>query len=141
LAALVQYHNPTTKTTRPHNTLASQFASLCQALALSEPESTEFPCLCARLSTLDEGHSLAVLDKEISQLLEHCQLQQDQHYKEVWDHLYSNELRHLCQGIGTADKTGGKWVAETNTFHLIPYSDIPHHKYKEIIYMKVVCEI
>jgi hypothetical protein len=39
------------------------------------------------------------------------------------------------------DKARGKWVEGTNTFHLIPYSDIPHHKCKEIIYMKVVCEI
>jgi hypothetical protein len=111
LAALVQYHIPTTKTTRPHNTLASQFAGLCQALALSEPESTEFACLCARLSTLDEGHSLAVLDKEPGQLLEHCQLRQDPRYKEVWDRSLSNELGCLCQGIGTGDKAGGKRVA------------------------------
>jgi hypothetical protein len=74
LVALVQYHIPTAKTTRPQNIMASQFAGLCQALALSEPESTEFACLCARLCTLDEGHSLMVLDKESGQLLEHRQL-------------------------------------------------------------------
>jgi hypothetical protein len=39
------------------------------------------------------------------------------------------------------DKAGGKRVAGTNTFHLIPYLDIPHHKCKKIIYTKVVCEI
>jgi hypothetical protein len=39
------------------------------------------------------------------------------------------------------DKAGGKQVAGTNTFHLISYLDIPHHKRKEIIYTKVVCEI
>ncbi len=74
LVKLVQYHIPTAKTTRPQNTLASQFDGLCQALALSEPETTEFACLCARLSTLEKGHSLAVLDQESSQLLKHCQL-------------------------------------------------------------------
>ncbi len=89
LAALVQYHIPTAKTTWPQNTLASQFTSLFQELKLSETESTEFVCLCMRLSTLNEGHSLVVLDKESSQLLEHCQL--DPHYKEVWDRSYSNE--------------------------------------------------
>jgi hypothetical protein len=67
LAALVQYHIPTAKTTWPLNTLASQFTGLCQALALLEPESTDFACLCVRLTTLDEGHSLAVLDKESGQ--------------------------------------------------------------------------
>ncbi len=86
-------------------------------------------------------NSLAVLDQESGQLLEHCQLQRDPHYKEVWDCSNSNELGRLCQGIGTGDKAGIKQVAETNTFHLIPYSDIPHHKCKEIIYTKVVCEI
>ncbi len=113
----------------------------CAALVFSEPELTEFACLCTKLSTLDKRHSLLVLDQESGQLLEHRQLQQDPCYKEVWACSYSNEPRHLCQGIGTGDKTGGKQVAGTNTFHLIPYLDIPHQKCKEIIYTKVVCEI
>ncbi len=95
-----------------------------------------------KLSTLDEGHSLAILDQESGQLLQHHQLRRDPCYKEVWNRSYSNQLGHLCQGIGTGDKAGGKQVAGTNTFPLIPYSDIPHHhKRKEIIYTKVVCEI
>ncbi len=40
LVVLVQFHIPTAKTTQSQHTLASQFASLCQALALLEPEST-----------------------------------------------------------------------------------------------------
>jgi hypothetical protein len=40
-----------------------------------------------------------------------------------------------------SDKAGGKQVAGTSTFYLIPYLDIPHHNCKEIIYTKVVCEI
>jgi hypothetical protein len=55
------------KKTPPQTTLASQFTGLCQALALLEPESTELACLCARQSTLNKGHSLAVLDKESGQ--------------------------------------------------------------------------
>jgi hypothetical protein len=99
-------------------------------------------CLSLREATsLDKGHSLAVLDKESSQLIKHCQLRRDPRYKEVWDQSYSNELGRLCQGIGTGDKASGKGVAGTNTFHLIQYSDIPHHRRKEIIYTKVVCEI
>ncbi len=53
--------------------------------------------LRARLSTLDKGNSLAVLDQESGQLLKHRQLQRDSCYKEVWDPSYSNELGHLCQ--------------------------------------------
>jgi hypothetical protein len=132
---------PTANTTQPQITLSSQFTGLLQALALSEPELTEFACLCVRLSTLDEGHSLAVLDKESSKLLKHRQFQQNPHYKEVWDRTYSNELGHLCQGIGTGDKASCKRVAGTNTLHLFLYLDIPCHNHKEIIYTKVVCEI
>jgi hypothetical protein len=75
LMELVQHHIPTAKTTWPQNTFASQFAGICQALVLSAPETTEFACLCARLSGLDKEHSLAVLDQESGQLLEHRQLQ------------------------------------------------------------------
>ncbi len=67
LEALIQYHIPTAKTTRSQHTLVIQFAGLCQALVLLEPELTEFACLCARLTSPDKGHSLAVLDKESSQ--------------------------------------------------------------------------
>jgi hypothetical protein len=128
------------KTTWSPHTLASQFVGLCLALVLSEPESADIACLCVQLTSLDKGHSLAVLDKESSQFLKHCQLCQDPHYKEVWDRSYSNELGQLCQGIGMDDKAGGKWVAGTNTFHLTRYLDIPHHKRNKIIYTKVVCE-
>jgi hypothetical protein len=74
LAALVQYHVPPAKSTWSPHTLASQFVGLCQALVLSEPESTEFACLCTWLTSLDKGHSLVVLDKKSGQLLEHRQL-------------------------------------------------------------------
>jgi hypothetical protein len=77
----------------------------------------------------------------MGKLLEHRQLRKDPRYKKVWDRSYSNELGRLCQGIGTGDKTGGKRVASTNTFHIIAYADIPYHKQKEIIYTKVVCEV
>jgi hypothetical protein len=86
--------------------------------SILEPELTEFACLCARLISLNEGHSLAILDKESGQLLEHHQLQRDPCYKEVWDQSYSNEHEQLCQGIGMGDKAGNKRVAGINTFQL-----------------------
>ncbi len=94
-----------------------------------------------KLAILDDGDALAVLGRESGKLLEHRQLRKDQRYKSVWDRSYANELVRLCQGIGTGNKAGGKRVAGTNTFHLITFADIPHHKRKEIIYTKVVCEI
>jgi hypothetical protein len=121
--------------------MSNHFAGLCKALALSKPEVIEFAGLCESLTILNNGDALAVLDRDTSKLLEHCQLHKDPRYKTVWECSYANKLGHLCQGVGTGDKAGGKWVAGTNTFHLIAYADIPHQKRKQIIYTNVVCEV
>jgi hypothetical protein len=91
-------------------------------------EVIEFAGLCEKLTILDDGDALVVLDHESGKLLEHCQLCKYPRYNTVWDRSYANELRRLCQGVGTGDKAGGKWVAGTNTFHLIAFADIPHQK-------------
>jgi hypothetical protein len=129
------------KTTRLQATMLNHFASLCKALALSKPEVIEFAGFCESLTILNNSDALAVLDRNTGKLLEHRQLRKDPCYKTVRDHSYANELGHLCQGVGTGDKVGGKRVAGTNTFHLIAYADILHQKQKQIIYMKVVCEV
>ncbi len=138
LVELVESHVLTAKTTRKETPNSNHFAGLCQSLGLSAPEESEFTGLCEKLTILDDGDALAVLDRESGKLLEHCQLHKDPRYKTVWDRSYANELGCLCQGIGTGNKAGGKRVAGTNTFHLITFADIPHHKQKEIIYTKVV---
>jgi len=137
----VKYHVPTAKTTHKVTPNSNHFAGLCQSLGLSVPEESEFAGLCEKLTILDDGDALAVLDCESGKLLEQHQLCKDPRYKTVWDRSYANELGRLCQWIGTCNKAGGKRVPGTNTFHLIPFADIPHHKRKEIIYTKVVCEI
>jgi hypothetical protein len=121
--------------------MLNHFAGLCKALALSKPEVIEFAGLCESLTILNDGDALAVLDPNTGKLLEHPQLRKDPRYKRVWDRSYANKLGRLCQGVGTGDKADGKWVAGTNTFHLIAYADIPHQKQKQIIYTKVVCEV
>ena len=133
LVKLVEYHVPTAKTTRPETPNSDHFAGLCKSLALSAPEVIGFAGLCEKLTILDDGDGLAVLDRESVKLLEHRQLRKDPCYKTVWDRSYTNELGRLCQGIGTGNKAGGKRVVGTNTFHLITFADIPHHKQKEII--------
>ncbi len=115
--------------------MLNHFAGLCKALALSKPEVIEFAGLCESLTILNDGNALAVLDRNTGKLLEHRQLRKDPRYKTVWDRSYANELGRLCQGVGTGDKEGCKRVADTNTFHLIAYADIPHQKQKQIIYM------
>jgi hypothetical protein len=87
---LMQYHIPNANTTRQQDTLTTQFAILCQALTVSEPEMTEFACLCKKLCTLNNGDRLAVPDQESGQLLEHRRLHKDPRYKEVWDPSYAN---------------------------------------------------
>ena len=42
-----------------------------------------------------------VLDATTGAMLEHRQLRRHPAYKETWDESYANELRRLCQGIGT----------------------------------------
>jgi hypothetical protein len=62
LVELVQYHIPTAKTTCPPATKLDQFAVLCEVLALSTPEVIKFAGLCEKLTLLDNGNALAVLD-------------------------------------------------------------------------------
>ncbi len=115
----MKYHVTTAKTTRRAPPDSNHFAGLCQALGLSVPEKSDFAGLCEKLTILDDGDALAVLDRESGKLLEHCQLRKDPRYKSVWDRSYANELGRLCRGIGTGKVAGGKRVAGTNTFHLI----------------------
>ncbi len=96
---LVECHVPTAKTTQRAPPDPNLFAGLCQALGLSAPEQSDFAGLCEKLTILDDGDALAVLDRESGKLLEHRQLQKDPRYKLVWDRSYANELGRLCQGI------------------------------------------
>ncbi len=97
LVELVEYHVPTAKTTRKEPPNSNHFAGLCQALGLSAPEESEFAGLCEKLTILDKGDALAVLNRDSGKLLEHRQLRNDPCYKTVWDRLYANELGRLCQ--------------------------------------------
>ena len=44
--------------------------------------------------------ALPVLDVESAKILEHTQLRQHPHLKNMWDSSYANELGRLCQGVG-----------------------------------------
>ncbi len=104
----MEYHVPTARTIRKETPNSNHFAGLCQSLGLFALEESKFAGLCEKLTILDDGDALAVLNSESGKLLEHCQLRKDPCYKTVWDRLYANELGHLCQGIGTGNKAGGK---------------------------------
>jgi hypothetical protein len=90
----------------------------------------KFTYLCKKVTILDHGDGLALLDQETGCLLEHVQVSKEPHYKDVWDCSYSSKLGCLCQGIGTGDKAGGIWVVATHTFYLIPYQHNAFHKHK-----------
>jgi hypothetical protein len=102
---------------------------------------TTFAALCSALLHVDNPLALSVLDPTTSNMLEHCQLQRNPWYKTTWDTSYTNELGHLCQGIGSGDDPSSKRVAGTKTFFCINYHDIPMHKRKEICHTMVVCEV
>jgi hypothetical protein len=60
-----------------------------------------FAYLCQALTQMRGLQALSVLDPSTGKFLEHCQLCRDPRYKATWDTSYANELRWLCQGIGT----------------------------------------
>ncbi len=103
------------------------FAGLCATHHMTTNDVTKFASLCTSLLQVDDPSALSVLNPSTGELLQHCQLRHDPHYKTTWDTLYANELGCLCQGIGSGDAPGAKWVVETNTFFLINYQDIPFH--------------
>jgi hypothetical protein len=100
-----------------------------------------FAYLCQALTQMSNLQALLVLNLSTGKFLEHLQLRRDPHYKATWDTFYTNELRWLCQGIGTGPSPNTKWVAGTNTFFLINYHIIPCHKQKEICHTMVVCKV
>ena len=125
LRKCVTYQMPTAKNIRsPAEPIG--FAGLCSAMPAAEVSG--FAGLCQALSLLDAPAALSVLDTSTGEFLEHRQLRQDPRYKATWDTSYANELRQLCQGIGSGTSPTSKRVAGTNTFFLVDYHDIPAHK-------------
>jgi hypothetical protein len=94
-------------------------------------EVDRFAFLCKSLLQIDVPLALLVFDPATGKSLEHHQLHRNPRYKATWDTLYTNELGCLCQGIGW-DAPGAKRVAETSTFFLIDYQNIPSHKRKDM---------
>ncbi len=101
------------------------FAYLCNALML---EDSPGPV------------ALSVFGPATGEFLEHCQLQQDPHYKATWDTSYAMYLvvsaKALAFVIPQAQCVGG-----TNTFFLINYHGTPSHKKEEICHTIVICEV
>ena len=85
---------------------------------------------------------MSVLNSEIGETLEYCQIRHHPKYQKIWEESYYNELGSLCQGIGTGDKGLKKQrVTGTETFRVIRYGDVPANRRKGITYTKVVCEV
>ena len=84
---------------------------------------------------------LPVIDEETGQLIEYRQLLKQPKYANTWTTSYSNEMGHLCQGIGRNTKGTGKRVEGADTFFVTHYDDIPDNRRKDITYTSVVCEV
>ena len=85
---------------------------------------------------------MPVPDEEMGQSIEYKQLRKYPKYQNTWNASYSNEIGQLCQGLGkVTNKPHNQHVKGTDTFKVIHYTDIPVERLKEIIYIKVVCEV
>ena len=62
-----------------------------------------------------------VIDEETGQLMEYRQLRKHLKYATTWTTSYSNEMGHLCHGIGKNTKSTGKRVEGTDNFFVIHY--------------------
>ena len=76
----------------------------------------------------------SVLDQETGQLLEYRTLLKHPRFKEVWSRSAADEFGRLAQGIG------GR-IKGTDTIQFIHKHQIPQDRWKDITYIKFVCNI
>ena len=89
-----------------------------------------------------EHIEMPVLDPDTGETLEYRQLRRHTKYRYIWETFYCNELRFLCQGIDRGYKGPKKQrFAETETFQVIRYKDIPGGCRREVCHTKLVCEV
>jgi hypothetical protein len=75
-----------------------------------------------------------VLDPDTGKLLEYCQLRRDQKFKETWERSAANDFGMLAQGVGNR-------VKGTNTIFFIHKHEVPQDQFKDITYLKFVCNV
>ena len=85
--------------------------------------------------------ALPVLDEETGQLMEYRQLLKQPKYSATWTTSYSNEMVHLCQGVGRNTEGTGQLNEGADTFFVIHYNEIPADRRKEITYTLVLCKV
>eukprot|EP00804_Cyclotella_cryptica_P028971 CCRYP_012389-RA/>CCRYP_012389-RA protein AED:0.32 eAED:0.32 QI:0/0/0/1/0/0/2/0/614 len=126
-----------------HTTVDQPIAARTRARLLAiDPSRNSFAALAESTDEESNGTAMPVLDQDTGQLLEHKQLRRHPQHKATWDASYSNELGHLCQGIGHHPQYKHKKRIEgTNTFKPIQYRDIPNQRKGNVTYTRVVCEI
>jgi hypothetical protein len=100
-----------------------QLATSDQFTLLTDPAPDAAP------SNTSDYMALTVLDSTTGHMLEQRQLRTHTEYKAILDKSYANELRQLCQGIGTKDNNPTtKHIDGTNTFRPITYNEIPQDR-------------
>jgi hypothetical protein len=75
-----------------------------------------------------------VLDQETGKLLKYRQLLRHPKYKDVWNRSAANKFGQLAQGIG------GR-VKGTDTVRFIHKHEIPADRFKDVTYIKFVCQV
>jgi len=70
---------------------------------------------------------------EIGKLLEYRQLMARPKYRQIWGRLFGNEIGRLVQGIEGI-------VEGTNTMFFIDNDQVPHERFRDVTYGRIVCD-
>ena len=84
--------------------------------------------------------ALYILYPSTGQYLEHRQLRRHPKLGTILDASYSNDMVHLCQGVGKVPTSTGQRTKGTDTFCVIRFKDIPRDRRKCITFTKVFCK-
>ena len=90
--------------------------------------------IAARVAQRRREAAHSVLDQETGELLEYQQLLQHPKFKEVWNRSAADEFGRLAQGIGGQ-------IKGTDTIQFIHKHEVPAERFKDVTYIKFVCNI
>ena len=120
--------------TGPATNLRATARALCTAALLAnccvsarQLAGRKFPSQCI------EAMANAVLDKETGKMMEYRQLLRKPETKKAWSHSSANEYGRLANGIG------GRIANPTNTIEFISKTEVPQDRFKDVTYVKFVC--
>jgi hypothetical protein len=84
-----------------------------------------------RITTDTDHWACSIIDPDTGATMEYRHLIKSPKHHDAWAHSFANDLGRLAQGIGNREKG-------TNTIScLIPHSQIPHNRRKDVTYGRI----